>query len=175
MSHRLHKAIQRWLRAERSGGDARAEKALFRVFDRLPLDGPSTAFVGRVLAGVGFAIPGPQARDLTGLRWRALAAACLILAAGALTFVPSIAQAVWVGLGSGTWLDLGMAAFLGLVAGLVQAVALIGTLIGTLHTVGGAFASPTVLAMMAASAFLSLLAFRILQGLMASQRSTHHA
>jgi len=175
VSHRLHTAIQRWLRAERSGAEARAEKALSRVFERLPLEGPSAAFVGRVLASAGFAIPGPRARDLTGLRWRTLAAACWILAACAATFVPSIAQAVWVGLEAGTWLDLGMAAFLGLVSGLVQGVALIGTLIGTLRTVGGAFASPTVLAMIATSAFLSLLAFRVLQGLMVSQRSTHHA
>lgn len=175
MSHRLHSAIRRWLRAERSGRDQSAEKALTRVFSRLPLEGPSGSFVSRVLAGAGYAVVEPWGRDLKGLRWRALAAACLALAAGAATFLPSVAQAAWVGLRSGKALELAIAFFVQLTEGLAQGLALIGTLIGTVRTVGGAFASPAVLAMIAASAVSSLLAFRVLQSLMVSQRSTYHA
>lgn len=175
MNHRLQRAIRRWLGLEQTGREERAERALSRVFARLPAEVPSVAFVGRVLAGAGFAIPTLRPRDLRDPRWKALTTAALVLAAGALLFVPSVTAAAWVGVRSGKLLELAIFGFVSVVEALTQGLAVIGALIGAGRAIGSGFASPMVLAMMASSALLSLLAFRFLQALMASQRSSHHA
>jgi hypothetical protein len=133
------------------------------------------AFVGRVLASAGFAIPALRPRDLRDPRWKALTTAALVLAAGAVLFVPSVTAAAWVGVRSGKLLELVVAGFVSLVEALNQGLTVIGALAGAGRAVGAGFASPLVLAMMASSALLSLLAFRFLQALMATQRSSHHA
>jgi hypothetical protein len=175
VSHRLQRAIRRWLQHERSGREERAERALSRVFAGLPAEAPSVAFVSRVLAGVGLAIPALRPRDLRDPRWKALTTAALVLAAGALLFVPSVTAVAWVGVRSGKLLELAVFGFVSLVEALTQGLTVIGALIGAGRAIGAGFASPMVLAMMASSALLSLLAFRFLQALMVTQRSSHHA
>jgi hypothetical protein len=127
------------------------------------------------MAAVGFPVPAYQPRDLRGRRWKALTAACLGLASVALVFLPSLGEAFWVALRSGAFFQIGVAAFVGLVGEVAEGVAVLETLSGVIRAVAGEFASPLVLAALAASAAVSLAAFRLLQGLMVSQEGGHHA
>lgn len=157
--------IDRWLTAEASGRTEEAEDALTALFAELPSAGPSTAFVGAVLARAGV---GPAAVARHGWWWRLAALAALLL-------VPSTAVVVLRTAGLG-----------GLAQGFADGVAALGRWLAegswlwaglstVADAVGRAAAVPAVAAGVGLGLFLAAVALRLLYELLASERSWSYA
>lgn len=172
MRTKLERVAARWLSFESAGRFRAAEAALVRLFELLPAEAPGAGFVDRVLTASGFA---PRRRaDISGLGSRLAVAACWLLAAVSLSFVPSMLTAFAAAARTAAWGQL----LAGLLQGTVRAVARTVTTWETLAGIGehvaAAMSAPPMLALISASALLSLGALRLLQGLLVTTRSTHH-
>ena len=170
-NHRFHRALRRWLRLE-AAGDRRAEAALRSVFAQLPREQPSPALLGRVLAGAGFA---RAPRDLRGLRWRALIAVSGALAATALGFLPTVVAGAGALARTGKPVELAVAGLAAAIERIGESLFLFDAVARVGSIVGSALASPAVLVILALCAAVSLVAFRLLEGLLVSDRSVYYA
>lgn len=84
------KTFRRWLAAERRGASAAAEQALAALLARLPEARPRPGFADRVLAAAGLAAA-PALRPALVWPGRALVAACLLVTAVAVAYLPALA------------------------------------------------------------------------------------
>ena len=173
-NRRLRRLFDRWLRAELSGRDARADSALRRFFSRLESPSPSPGFAAQVLARCGLRVA-PRSTDLTGFRARAAVAVACLGTALAFVYLPSLVAAIWVGVKAGRPVELAGALLVGLSQRLIEGVSTWRALVDVAELVTAAFSAPQVLAVLAGACLLSAGAFRLLQGLLVPARSTNYA
>ncbi len=175
VQRKLKKAVQNWLEQEQTGSDQGSEQALRQVMSKLPEAPIPVGFAERVLVSAGIA-PDPGRTGLLNPAWalRFTLAVSLLLSGLAAVLVPSLLQPA---------------------LGLVQPARLVGAILGgllgfferlgaglaywqTLSEAGGVlasvFSSTTFLSAMGAGVLLSLIAFRLLQGLLDSERSAQY-
>ncbi|MDX1501667.1 MAG: hypothetical protein R3325_04835 [Thermoanaerobaculia bacterium] len=171
---RIHRALESWLRHEAAGRDRRAEAALASIFALLPRAEPSAEFLAKVLAGAGFEAPARRLRA-AGPRLRALVLVCGALVATALALLPTLLSALAALVRTGKPLELAAAALAAGIQRIGESLALWETLAGVSGAVGSALASPLILAILALCAAVSLLAFKLLESLLVSDRSTYYA
>jgi len=175
VQRRLKKAVQNWLEQERDGSEQASEQALRQVMSRLPGAPIPVGFAERVLVSAGIA-PDPGRTGLLDPAWalRFTLAVSLLLSGLAAVLVPSLLQPT---------------------LGLLQPARLVGVVVGGLMAfvqrlgaglaywrdiseagavLSSVFSTPTFLGVMAASVLLSLVAFRLLQGLIDSERSARY-
>ncbi len=173
MRRRLDKAIAKWLGHELAGRERPGERALTRVFARLPRPLPSAGFAERVLLAAGLT-PG-RARDLAGLEVRALVALACALSAVSIFYVPSVLSAISATVRARGLVDLAA----GLLVELSQRVAASFAVWDALRLAGRviaeAAATPGVMATLALAALVSAGAFRLLQELVIPERSRQNA
>lgn len=164
-----HKALDRWLAAERSDRPDAAEAALFELFEALPLIAPPAGFADRVLARAGIQA---ARRDLFASRGvRLVLALCLTaIGLGALWLPPTL----WTLAGIFSLSDL-LAAW---VQALTEAVRWLGSALrlwDLLLTVGRALTQPLtmpqVTAVLVACLLASSLAFRFLRDQISGERN----
>lgn len=168
----LQRSFDRWLGDELAGRDARAERGLRRVFARLPMPAPSAEFADRVLARCGLT---PAPKDLAGLRVRA---AVVLASAGTLVavlYLPSLLNALWLGIQAWNPLELAAAVMLSATQRLAEGVSFWRVLTNVVALIADALSSPAALATLAAACALSAAAIRLLQGLLVSERSAGYA
>jgi len=171
----LKNAVQNWLEQEQSGSDEGSEQALQQVITRLPEAPVPLGFAERVLVSAGI-VPEPAR---TGLQdpawaWRFTLVVSLLLSGLAAVLVPSLLQPT-LGL-------LQPARLVGvIVAGLMAFLQRLGAGLAYWRDISEAgavlssvFSSATFLGVMAVSVLLSLVAFRLLQGLIDSERSARY-
>lgn len=175
MQRRLKKAVRDWLELEISGSDRESEEALRQAMSRLPVAPVPVGFAERVLVEAGIA-PEPGRTGLMDPAWalRCALAVSLVLSGLAAVLVPSLLQPA---------------------LGLLQPARLVGAILGGLMAflqrlgaglaywrdlseagavLSSVFSSPTFLSVMAVGVLLSLVAFRLLQGLIDSERSARY-
>lgn len=175
MERTLKKAVSSWLKAESSDDPNRAEVALRRVFLRLPRYAPPATFLAGVLARLGMAPAALLAAPKLTLRWKAAIAASFALVALTGGVLPRMLGALWAGLGPGKLIDLVAGAVVSLSARLAEGVTVWSTLSGVARTVSESLASPSMMAAVATAALVSAVAFRLLHGLLISERNTRYA
>ena len=179
MDRKLNRLLSEWLQHEKLGRSEAADLALWRVFQRLPQPSPPVGFAARVLAELGITPTGWPLMAPLGARslaaYRAVLAIGLVLGGLAAAAVPLVTVVALdparLGLliqASIGWLADGVG-FVARVLALGRAVAGVG------HTLAEALVTPGLMAVTAAAALLSLTAFRMLQALVASDRSSYHA
>jgi hypothetical protein len=171
----LKKAVQDWLEREQVGSDQESEQALRQVMSRLPEAPIPVGFAERVLVSAGIA-PEPGRTGLLDPAWalRFTLAISLLLSGLAAVLVPSLLQPT-LGL-------LQPARMIGVIlGGLVAFFQRLGSGLAYWRDVSEAgavlssvFSSPIFLGVMAVSVILSLVAFRLLQGLIDSERSARY-
>ncbi len=173
MRRKLEKAVARWLGHERAGREAAGERALSRVFARLPRPLPSAGFAERVLLAAGLAPA--RARDLARLEVRALVALGCALSAVSIFYLPSVLAALSATLRPHGLVDLAV----GLLVEVSQRVAAGFAVWDALHLAGRVLAeaasTPAVMASLALAALVSAGAFRVLQELVIPERSRQNA
>ncbi len=173
MNRRLHRAVRRWLRYERLGRDRRAEGALRTVFARLPAAPVPAGLAARVLARAGVLAPLPVRRVAWSLR--AATAVCLLLGGVAVLLLPPTVVPLAGSLEIGSVLEGAATA----VAGAGRRFAVGVTVWRAVSDAGillaEALTSPAVLVTLATSLVLSTGLFRLLSGLMLTERNRRHA
>lgn len=175
MQPRLKKAVQDWLEREKTGTDPESEQALLQVMTRLPAAPVPFGFAERVLAAAGIGQE-PRYAGIQDPAWavRLTLAVSLLLSGLAAVLVPSLLQPA-LGLVKPSHV-LGA-----IVGGLVALIERLGAGLSYWRDLSEAgavlasvFSSPTFLGAMAVSVFLSLVAFRLLHGLIGSERSSRY-
>jgi hypothetical protein len=164
-----HKALDRWLAAERDDHPEAAETALFELFEALPLIAPPAGFADRVLVRAGLRA---AKRDLFASRGvRLVLALCLIATAlGALWLPPTLRVL------AGIW-SFG-AVVRGGVEALIEATQWLGSALRLwelLLTIGRALTEPLTLPQVTAVLLVCLLAsslaFRFLRDQISGERN----
>lgn len=175
MSRKLRSAVRKWLESERSGREEDADKALFQVFARLPEAPLPAGFADRVLARAGVA-PLPQRARLTFPAWalRGLVLVCLLLAGMSALLLPTLLPALAGLFHPRLVLEVGLEALVGLLQRLGAGLAYWRAM----SQVGGVFSSlvttPPLFTALVTGILLSIGAFRLLHGLMVSERSIRY-
>jgi flagellar biosynthesis protein FliQ len=171
----LKKAVLDWLQQEQAGSEQGSEQALRQAMSRLPGSPMPVGFAERVLVAAGIA-PQTERTALQSPFWalRFTLAVSLLLSGLAAVLVPSLLQPT---------------------LGLLQPARLVGVILGGLvaffqrlgaglaywrdlaeagAVVASVFSSPTFLGAMAVGVLVSLIAFRLLQGVIDSERSARY-
>lgn len=174
MERRLKKTVRSWLNAEDAGDANRAEAALRAVFLRLPTYLPPADFVDRVLLRLGIRPESLAAHKGLTLQFKALLGLCYLLAALAVVWLPGLLGSLWTGLGPGKAIELGAGVLVSLTERLAEGIAVWGTLTGVARVVSSSVASPAVLAAIAAAGLIGVIAFRLLHGLLVSEKDAHY-
>jgi hypothetical protein len=171
----LKKAVLDWLRQEQVGSDQGAERALHQAMSKLPGTPIPVGFAERVLVAAGIT-PEAERKGLQDPAWalRFTLAVSLMLSGLAALLVPGLLQPT---------------------LGLLQPARLVGVILGGLvaffqrlgtglaywrdlteagAVVASVFSSPTFLGAVAVGVLVSLIAFRLLQGVIDSERSARY-
>ena len=114
-------------------------------------------------------------RDLKGFRTRAAVGLAVIGTAVAVLYLPSLLAALWVGIRASSPLELASAVFLGATQRLVEGVSIWRALTNVVELIASALSAPGALAVLGGACVLSAAAFKLLQGLLVSERSTGYA
>lgn len=182
MRKRLQSSVRRWLRYEGhdSGAiadDHRAERALKQVFARLPEIPVPVGFAERVLlrAGFGPAAAMPARTWAPSLTVRLVLGLSLALGAASVVFLPG--TLLWVSrlLEAFQPVEMATGALVAVSHRYGDGLAVWKVLAGVGQTSASALSTPKVLLALAASSFLSVVAFRLLVELMVGDRSSYHA
>jgi len=175
----LDETLKRWLTAERSHETAGAEAALAELFGSLPRRGPSPGFARRVMLRAGLeAAREVRAQVPWTLRW--LAVASLAAVAAAVILLPIALRPLLAATGLG---EVGLAS---LMQAFAAAISFMGQLLASLLALWqkavaiaaaatGVVDSPLVAALAIISLVMAAFAFRLLDQMIARERSFHHA
>ena len=177
MIRRLEQAVRDWLRAETS--ETRPESALVRVFRAHPGPAPRANFAARVLARLAAELAWGRRRDIFAHRGlRALVGGALALVGAALAFVPDLLGPRLRRLGAGDLGQLGDLAS-GAAGALTAGIRWLAEgldfwrLCGVIgEALAAAATRPEGSITLLASAFLAIAAFRALNSLITTHRST---
>jgi len=167
---RFRRAVASWLRLERLHRERGAERALAGVFAALPRVVPGADFAARVLERAG--LRRRRGNDLQGARTRGLVAACAALSALAVAFVPGLLMVLGTAVRPALVVRFVAAALAAGIQRLAESFTTWETLVRVSQAVGAALDSPWILTTLTLCALISLAAFRLLQGLMVSERSS---
>lgn len=176
MSRELKKAIESWLKRERSGSEEAAERALARVFRILPMPSPSAALTGRTLArlGLGSARSSARVRPHWAYRW-AIAMALALSGLATALYTPALLASVSLKGGANWGVDVAA----GFLAAVSRRLAAGYTLWEVIARAGATAAevveTPQVLGLTLATVLFGLATLRVLAGLVAVERSSYHA
>ena len=179
---RLQRETGAWLEREaesaevirEAGREADAERALARVFRRLPLDRPSAGFADRVLVQAGVA----ALRTGTGLpAWmplplfRGLVAACLVLVGSLVVFLPGLVRVLTPRLGLSDWISGTIELASGAAHRLAEAMTVVEAVTGVGSTLADIILTPTWSVFLVVSLLVSAAATRALHDLIVPSRS----
>lgn len=170
MKRKLHRTMAEWLRLERAGSERRAERALAGVFAALPRVAPEPGFARRVLELAG--LRRRRGSDLQGVRARGLVAVSAALTAVALAFAPAVLAALGAAIRPVLLVRFAAGTLAAGIQRLAEGFTVWETLARISSAVGGALDSPVMMATLTLCALISLGAFRLLKGLMVSERSS---
>lgn len=165
MSRRLHRAVDRWLRAERAGGEL-SERRLRRVFQALPAPRLPAGFADRVLLAAGLT---PR-RAALPLAWRLAAVAALAIAAAATATVPGFALGLLRQITPGDVLRFAATVVVETCQRLAEGLAVWQTVDSIGETFAAVLSTPSILAVLMAATLLSAGGLRMLHGLLAIDR-----
>jgi hypothetical protein len=171
----LHRAVERWLQVELGGPDSESERALVEVFARLPGPILPQGFADTVLVRAGLIparSPEPSWATIWGLR--AALSLCLALGALSLLMLPSVLPAVLGIVNPGKLAEFGLAAVVGGIQRLGVGLVVWRGFSSVGEVLSSVVSTPRVLAALGGSALLSIGAFRVLQGLILYERSSHY-
>ena len=93
----------------------------------------------------------------------------------AVVYLPSLLAAVWLGIRAGDPLELAAAVLLGTTQRLVEGISFWRVLTNVVDLIAAGLSAPVGLAFLAGACALSAAAFRLLQGLLVSERSAGYA
>ena len=175
MNHKLKNAVSSWLRLQREGDDSRAESALRSVFSLLPPESVPAGFSSRVLAQLGvLATPRPQPvwRPNWVLRW--VLCSCLLLGAWLTWILPEILPSVLALANPSLLVEFGLGAVVVTARRFSEGLILWRVLADVSSRLASILASPQSLAVLSSAALLSIIAFRTLNGFIASERSSRY-
>lgn len=176
MGRKLHKSVRHWLHEERHDRPDSAELGLRRVFAQLPLPGPAPGFADRVLARVGLA---PEPRLLgtlsTAWAWRLAIALCLVLVTVTVLLTPGIVYVVFGSLKGDSLAQIGTTALVGFLQRFGEGLAVWQAFSGAGRILASTLNTPFVYAALIVGSLFSIGAFRVLHGLMISDRGTNYA
>lgn len=174
MERRLKKAVRSWLDAESARDANRAEAALRAVFLRLPVYAPPSDFVDRVLLRLGIRSEELTAHRGLTLQLKGVLGLCYVLAGLAVMWLPGFLGSLWSGLGPGKAIEVGAGVLVALTERLAEGIAVWGTLSGVARVVSTNVASPAVLSAVAAAALIGVIAFRLLHGLLVTEKDARY-
>lgn len=176
MGRTLHKSVRQWLHEERLDRLDSAEQGLRRVFAQLPLPGPAPGFADRVLARAGLA-PEPLlfGSISTAWAWRLAIALCLVLVTVTVLLTPGIVYVVFGSLKGDSLAQIGTAALVGFLQRFGEGLAVWQTFSGAGRILASTLNTPSVYAALIFGSLFSIGAFRLLHGLMISDRGTSYA
>lgn len=175
MTGKLNRAVQEWLRQERSGNTERAERALRGVFTRLPVQPVPEGFADRLLARAGLA-PAPMSEPSWVGSWglRAVMSISLALMALFLLVIPTYLPALLGIVNFGRATELGVNALVSIFhqlgAGLViwRALSAAGSILMS------SLSSPAYLMALLFALLLSIGALRALHEVIVAERSSRY-
>ncbi len=171
MSRRLHRAVNRWLGAERAaGGDS--DTGLRRVFQALPEPRLPDGFADRVMLAAGLAPPKRVAAPLT---WRIALAGALMLSGAAAATAPRVVAALVGRISPGDVIRFAAGALVETCQRLAEGLAVWQTANAVGETLTAALSSPSILTALLAATLLSAGGFRMLHGLLAVDRRSENA
>ena len=175
MQRRLKKAVRDWLEQERSGSDQDSEQALRRVMTRLQEAPVPVGFADRVLASAGIT-PELGRTGLQDPAWalRFTLAVSLLLAGMAAVLAPSLLQPALGLLQPARVIGMILGGIVAFFQSLGAGLAYWRDLTEAGAVVASVFSSATFLSAMALGVLVSLVAFRLLQGLIDSERSARY-
>jgi len=168
-----HKALDRWLAAERDDRSDEADEALFELFEALPLLEPSAGFADRVLlrTGLPVAVEVPAA-GLFAWRWARLAlAVCVLAVALSVLWLPQTLKALAGTLSLAGVVDVGVKLLSEASLALVSVLRFGDWLFDLGRMLAMPLATPPVLAVLGGCLLISILAFRFLHELITRERS----
>ena len=171
MSRNLHRAVNRWLTAERDGAEG-SERALRRVFAALPAPSLPAGFTDAVMARAGLAVP---VRAATPMVWRLALAAALAAAAVAAATVPPVAYGLLSRITAGDVLRFAAGTVVEACQRLAEGLAVWQAFGSIGETFAGALSAPPILIALLAATLLSAGGFRMLHGLLAIDRRRENA
>jgi hypothetical protein len=176
MGRTLHKSVRQWFQEERLDRLDSAEQGLRRVFAQLPLPGPASGFADRVLLRVGLA-PEPLLFGSISTAWamRLALALCLILVTVTVLVTPGIVYVVFGSLKGDSLAQIGTAALVGFLQRFGEGLAVWQTFSGAGRILASTLNTPSVFAALIFGSLFSIGAFRLLHGLMITDRGTHYA
>lgn len=175
MKQHLHGAVREWLRHENQGRNRQAEVSLRGVFSHLPVEPLPVGFAERVLARAGI-VPMPAAAQPWAAVWTLRATLSLSLALGALflmllpSYLPSLLGIVH----PGRIAEIGVTVLVGFIERLSFGLVFWRILNDVGAVLASALSSPAFMAAAVLSVALSVSAFRLLHGLVVSERSSYH-
>ena len=176
MKRKLEKAVIHWLRLQREGRDeAAAETALRNAFSLMPYGAVPSDFSARVLAQLGIRAPlasVPVWRPNLVLRW--VLCSCLFIGAWLTWFLPEIFPSLLALLNPSRLADLGVGTFVTAAQSFGEGLVVWGALADISSKLAEVLATPQSLAVLASAVLVSILAFRTLHGLIASERSSRY-
>lgn len=175
MRQYLHLAVSEWLRHENEDRDWQAEESLRGVFAHLPEEPLPAGFAERILARAGLAPIAAPAQPWAAV-WTLRATLSLSLALGALFlmllpgYLPSLLGIVH----PGRVAEIGVTALVGFIERLSFGLVFWRILSDVGAVLASAVSSPAFMAAAALSIVLSVSAFRLLHGLVVSERSSYY-
>lgn len=176
MGRKLQKSVRHWLHEERLGRQEGAEAGLRYVFAQLPLPGPAPGFADRVLARVGLT---PEPRLLgtlsTAWAWRLALALCLVLVTITVLLTPGFVYVVFGSLKGDSLAQIGTAALVGFLRRFGEGLAVWQAFSEAGRILASTLNTPFVYAALIIGSLFSIGAFRVLHGLMISDRGTNYA
>ena len=176
MGRKLHKSVRHWLQEERLDRLDGAELGLRQVFAQLPLAGPAPGFADRVLARVGL-VPEPLLFGSISTAWalRLAIALCLVLVTITVLVTPGIVYVVFGSLKGDSLTQIGTAALVGFLQRFGEGLAVWQAFSGAGRILASTLNTPSVYAALIFGSLFSIGAFRLLHGLMISDRGTSYA
>jgi hypothetical protein len=171
MSRRLHRTVDRWLRAESATTDD-SDTGLRRVFQALPAPRLPDGFTDRVMLGAGLELP---RRATAPLAWRMALGGALALSAAAAATAPKIAFGLIRQVSAGDILRVVAGAVVETCQRIAEGLAVWQTIDSVGETFAQVLSTPSILAALLAATLLSAGGFRMLHGLLAIDRRSENA
>lgn len=174
MIGKLNRAVQQWLQAEQSGHPEAVEKALCKVFFRLPLEPVPTGFADRVLARAGLGAPAPAHSWVAYWGLRAVVSLCLVLVALFLLVIPSYWPSLLGIFNPSRATEMGVNALVGLFHQLGSGLVIWRALSAAGSILASIVSSPEYLTALLLAVLLSIGAFRALHEVIVAERSSRY-
>jgi len=175
VNRKLKKAVFDWLQLQNEGREHQAEEALQKAFSLMPSEVIPSGFSSRVLAQLGIGVvpvPDPIWRPNWVLRFALCS--CLLLGAWFAWILPGIFPSILALANLSTIAGVGVGTMVAAAQRFGEGLVVWRALADISSTLMLALTSPQSLAVLAFGALVSILAFRTLHGLIASERSSRY-